>query len=525
MGVQRRRWSTMLVAGLAGAVPLLVAAESSASVADVTQVDVSSSEVPASGFSSDPAMSGNGRFVVFTSDASNLVSGDSNGETDVFLRNHTAGTTRIVSRAGAPANGASYDASVSNDGRFVVFTSEATNLDGGGAGPDVFLRDMTTGTVTRIGNGVARARLSANGRYVTYWSDGSSRRYDRTTGESVTVNSGGSPEISGSGRYVVTSDIDEDDQPVYLFTDLRSGTTRDLLAAAKSSRHWDWDDYPGSAVISTNGRYVAFHSDAAGIVPSDRGESEEFYVVDTRTGAYHQVAAELSDEIFFVTPWDDGFDLAISGNGRILAFGIFDATVAEFGQLVTVDRVSGLVSRVTASYGAVGAALDATGSRIAYQDEDAGGVFVGSVPRCTINGTAGNDTLVGTTGPDVICGRGGNDVIEGRDGADILAGGPGTDTVSFSRSNSDVVVRLYAWFARGAGRDEVYGFENVDGSAYDDRIFANHRDNRLRGFAGNDVLVGHAGDDAMIGGRGSDSCDGEDGTNTATGCEAVDDAQ
>jgi Tol biopolymer transport system component len=523
MGLQGRRWSTMLVAGVAGAVPLLVAADSSASLTDVTQVDVSSGEEPAEGMSTDPAMSGNGRFVVFTSEASNLVGGDSNGESDVFLRDRTAGTTRIVSRASAPANGASHDASVSNDGRFVVFTSEATNLDGGVAGPDSFLRDMSTGTVTRIGNGVARARLSANGRYVVHSSGSGTVRHDRTTGATIPVNSGGFAEVSGSGRYVVTWQIDEDDQPVYLFTDLRSGTTRDLLAPAKGSPRWDWDDYPGYPVLSTNGRYVAFNTDASGLVPSDRGETDDFYVVDTVSGAYHRLTAELTDEIFFATPWGDGFDLAISGNGRILAIGIFDATVAEYGQLVTLDRVSGLVSLVTASYGNPGAALDATGARIAYQDEDAGGVYVGSVPRCTINGTAGNDDLVGTTGPDVICGRGGNDVIEGRGGADILAGGPGTDTVSFSRSNSDVVVRLYAWFARGAGRDEVYGVENVDGSAYGDRIFANHRDNRLRGFGGDDEIVGHGGDDAMVGGRGSDTCDGEDGTNTATGCEDVDD--
>jgi Tol biopolymer transport system component len=462
----------VVVVGLAGVAPLLVMGASSASLSAVGQVDVTSGEVPAAGSSSDPAMSSDGRYVVFTSDASNLVSGDTNGVTDVFIRDRTAGTTRIVSRAGASANGASYDGSVSDNGRFVVFTSDATNLAGGVAGPDSFLRDMTTGSVTRLGNGVGEARLSANGRYVAYFSGGRTVRYDRTTGGTVAVNEGGHPEISGSGRYVVTYLIDEFDQPSYLFTDLSAGTTRDLLAPAKALPGWNWDDYPGYPVISTNGRYVGFHTDASGIVPSDDVEDDDIYLVDTANGRYHRLTAELSDELVVSTPTEPGdFDFAISGNGRVVSFAIFDQTVTEYGQLVTLDRVSGLVSLVADTLGPFSAGLDATGSRVAYQDEN-GAILAGNVAQCTINGTGGNDTLVGTTGADVICGRGGNDSVEGRG---------------------------------------------------DDDILANHRDNRLRGMGGNDEIVGHAGNDSMVGGGGTDSCDGEDGTDTASTCEDVDD--
>jgi Ca2+-binding RTX toxin-like protein len=412
----------------------------------------------------------------------------------------------------------------------VVFTSEATNLAGGVAGPDSFLRDMTSGTVTRLGNGVAEARLSANGRYVAYWSAGRTVRYDRTTGRTVTVNEGSHPEISGSGRYVVTYRLDEFDQPSYLYTDVSAGTTRDLLAPAKALPGWEWDDYPGYPVLSTNGRYVGFHTDASGIVPSDDVEDDDIYLVDTANGRYHRLTEELSDELVVQTPMQSSdFDFAISGNGRVLAFGIFDATVFELGQLVTLDRVSGLVSEVTPSSGSDAAALDATGSRIAYQDDN-GAILTGNVRQCTINGTGGNDALVGTSGADVICGRGGDDTVEGRGGNDILAGGPGTDTVSFSRNNRGVVVRLYAWTAGGAGQDEVYGFENVDGSPFDDRFYGNHRDNRLRGLAGNDgfmahggddVVVGQAGNDSMHGGSGTDTCDGGADTDSAAACEDV----
>jgi Tol biopolymer transport system component len=76
------------------------------------------------------AISGGGRFVAFTSDATDLVAGDTNGATDVFVRDRALGTVRRVSVAsgGAQADNRSFDADLSADGRFVSFVSEATNL-------------------------------------------------------------------------------------------------------------------------------------------------------------------------------------------------------------------------------------------------------------------------------------------------------------------------------------------------------------------------------------------------------------
>ena len=83
--------------------------------------------------SQQPAVSGDGRFVAFSSDASNLVDGDTNAAADVFVRDAAAGTTTRVSvgDAGAQGDGGSYDPAVSGDGRFVVFSSDASNLVAG----------------------------------------------------------------------------------------------------------------------------------------------------------------------------------------------------------------------------------------------------------------------------------------------------------------------------------------------------------------------------------------------------------
>ena len=95
---------------------------------------------------SSPAISADGRFVAFDSEATNLVPGDTNDASDVFVRDRQTGTTRrvSVSSGGAQGNGASFDPAISADGRFVAFNSDATNLvpgDTNGAA-DVFVRTL-----------------------------------------------------------------------------------------------------------------------------------------------------------------------------------------------------------------------------------------------------------------------------------------------------------------------------------------------------------------------------------------------
>src|SRR5439155_1571627 len=110
-----------------------------------TRMSVSTSGVQGNGASSTPAISANGLFVAFQSSATNLVGGDTNGVADVFVRD-VAGriTTRVsLSTAAAQANDQSSEPGMSADGRFVVFTSLATNLVAGDTNgvADVFVRD------------------------------------------------------------------------------------------------------------------------------------------------------------------------------------------------------------------------------------------------------------------------------------------------------------------------------------------------------------------------------------------------
>jgi len=128
----------------------------------------------------------NGQFVVFQSDASNLVPNDTNGVTDIFVRDLVAGTTTLVSVStnGGPANGASTDPVMTPDGRYVAFISWASNLVSGDNNciPDVFVRDLVAGTnqlvsvgalppiVPNINPVMATPVITPDGRYVAFFS-------------------------------------------------------------------------------------------------------------------------------------------------------------------------------------------------------------------------------------------------------------------------------------------------------------------------------------------------------------------
>ena len=106
------------------------------------------------GDSTTVSASSDGRYVAFTSAASNLVNADTNSAADVFVRDRQTGqTTRVsVSSAGVQGNGDSTAAALSADGRYVVFQSAASNLVASdtNAALDIFVHDRQTGTTTRV---------------------------------------------------------------------------------------------------------------------------------------------------------------------------------------------------------------------------------------------------------------------------------------------------------------------------------------------------------------------------------------
>jgi WD40-like Beta Propeller Repeat len=142
-------------------------------------VSVDTNELPAAGFSSEASITGDGRYVVFSSSAASLAPGDSNNSTDVFERDLQNGTTTLVSvnlNGSGPGNTNSYSPVVSNSGRFVMFRSQAQNLTSGSFGigmENLFLRDLQLGTnyaltTASLTPAVSSAAMTPDGHFVAF---------------------------------------------------------------------------------------------------------------------------------------------------------------------------------------------------------------------------------------------------------------------------------------------------------------------------------------------------------------------
>jgi Tol biopolymer transport system component len=232
---------TMLVVAAVSALALAVSGWAG-TAAKTRRVSVSSAGAEANQPSLNPSISANGRFVAFESDASNLVGSDDNGTTDIFVRDRWTGKTRrvSVSSAGVEGNGRSRNASISADGRFVAFESEASNLVGNDGNPywDIFVRDRTTGKTRRVsvssagvqGDGDSQnASISADGRFVAF-----------DSGASNLIGNDGNP---------------------YTDVFVRDRTTGKTKRVSVSSAGAEGNGNSSNASISADGRFVAFDSE------------------------------------------------------------------------------------------------------------------------------------------------------------------------------------------------------------------------------------------------------------------------
>ena len=208
----------------------------------------------------DPAISGDGTRVAFTTAASNLGAGDLRGRTQVFVRDLAANTTTLVSRAsgaGAPiANEYAADPAISRDGRYVAFSSAAGNLAGGGgrtrgAGSRVYVRDLRT---------------------------------QRTTAVSDRRGFALKPSISADGRRVAYSAIRRGQSLVYV-RDARGRGPQRLVSRAAGRTGAAADGSAADATISADGWRVAFTSAAKNLAPAKPDDRRGVFVRDLRSHA------------------------------------------------------------------------------------------------------------------------------------------------------------------------------------------------------------------------------------------------
>lgn len=342
----RRGPATALVVGLALLAPALSGSPAQGRASHVDRVSVGSAEQQARGASTEPAVSASGRYVAFTSNAQNLVRGTHVGN-DIFVRDRWRGTTRLVSRAtgmsGSPGNGASWAPSISLDGRYVAFTSQADNLvrgDTNGAS-DGFVRDLETGETRRVTlnrhgaqlpRGASEFVMSGNGRFVVFGSaslggylvlrslrTGSVERVSVPIdypefGEAYGGPSAWDPSVSADGRYVGYQAIWFTDSLPFL-----RDTVENRTLSLVGGRAELWDDGVDSVTVSSDGRFVAFVGDAGGLNanPGAAGEADRVWIYSIVRDRYSVLDSN--------SPWSFAWQarvpkLSMSRDGRVVAY-------------------------------------------------------------------------------------------------------------------------------------------------------------------------------------------------------------
>jgi Tol biopolymer transport system component len=496
-----------------------------------------------------PSISGDGRYVAFASDASNLVPDDTNNAPDVFVRDLQTGAITRVSTdvSGGQGNGVSYGPHISADGRYVAFNSDASNLVPGYIG--LFVRDLQTGAITWIANGLEPS-FSADGRYVAFASsvsnlvpDDTNFTYDvfvrdlqtgATTSISTDANGkpgnqgsgGGGVSISADGRYVAfasdASNLVPDDTngtgDVFV-RDMQTGAVR--LVSTDANGH-QGDHFSVNPSISADGRYVVFYTQSSNLVPGDTNNAHDVFVQDMQTGAITRVSTDVNGG----QGNSASYAPSISADGRYVAFtsdasNLVPGDTNGNGDMFVRDLQTGAITRISTDVNGNHGAISADGHHVAFFSNAVPNpdVFVASIGVVSISENSTAVTTVAATDPDA--GQTLSYTISGGADASKFTIGSSTGAVSFiSAPNFELPT--------DAGANNIYdvtvqvsdGHGGVDTQAIAVAV-QNMVGVTINGTPGDDVIDGThtvAGqpfptneEDTLNGGIGADAMSGGDG--------------
>jgi Ca2+-binding RTX toxin-like protein len=417
--------------------------------------------------------SADGRSVLFESFASNLVSGDSNGVYDVFVKELQSGAIQRVSTdaAGVQGNGNSYNAQFSADGRSVVFQSVASNLVSGdsNAAYDIFVKDLQSGAIQRVSTDAAGAQGNSNSYNAQFSADGRSVVFSSTASNLVSGDSNGAYDI--------------------FVKDLQSGAIQRVSTDAAGVQG---NSSSFNAQLSADGRYVVFESFASNLVTDDSNGAYDLFVKDLQSGAIQRVSTDAAGV--------QGNDF--SGNARFSADASYVVFTSAASNLVAGDSNSVYdVFRVLNPFVQGGGGSDTINSSVSF-------TLSAAVENLTLTGTGAlNGT--GNSLANRLTGNSGNNVLDGGSGADILTGGDGDDSYVVDQAGdlvseqpgagSDLVKASITWtLAAHVENLLLTGSANTNGTG-------NTGNNTLTGNTGNNELNGGSGSDTLVGGAGNDT--------------------
>jgi Tol biopolymer transport system component len=335
------------------------------------------------GASFSPVFSPDGTKVAFTSRAENLVAGDTNKQADIFVKDLGTGAIQLVSTtaSGAQANDDCYTAAFSPDGTKIAFSSDATNLVAGDTNGkfDIFVKDLTSGAIQRVSTTGAGGQSNGDSLIPVFSPDGT-----RIAFRSAASNLVGGDSNAADDIFVKT---------------LATGAIQRVSTTAGGGQA---NGGSAGSVFSADSKRIMFSSEATNLVPKDTNGVSDVFVKVLATGAIQRVSTRPTG-----------------------------------GQASGASSIGGFSpdgSKVTFS--------SSDGTLVAGDTNKVADIFVADLTAKV----AGNDVLQGGPGDDELYGGAGNDTLAGEDGKDEVTGGPGDDTFLFASKlgagNVDRIVDL-----------------------------------------------------------------------------------
>ena len=472
----------------------------------VTRVSTTATGAEANGLSQNPHFLPDGQRVLFVSDASNLVSGDTNAARDLFVKDLASGAVTRLSTAadGSEANGGNTSPRLAADGSRLAFVSAASNLVKGDTNGflDVYLRELDSGQVSR-------ASLAVDGREPDGDSYGPALSPD---GRTVAFTSKASNLVPGDTNGVAD-----------LF--LKDLVTGNLSRISLSAEGLEANGSSDAALFSPDGRFLAFTSEASNLVGGDDNGLADLFIKELDTGLLRRLGGNgVSDSLQF-SP--DGLTLTyrsaatdrVNGdsNGVEDIFTLANPFLTPFGDI----ELNGYDFAVTEESDVVtGTPLNDRLWGLSGNDTLAGGTG-----RDSLEGGVGDDLIKGDPGSDKLLGGSGADSLDGGDGFDWLDGGSGADTLIGGGDRDQLMGGDGADLGYGdgfIGQIVTGGRDTLEGGNGNDTLYGQVGSDVLRGDGGDDVLWGNGADDQIYGGSGNDLMTGGNGNDTLQGGSGAD---
>ena len=489
----------------------------------ITRVDQTAGGEISDGTAYAASLSADGRYVAFTSDATNLIAGMNNVRT--YWKDLQSGEVRLVSTSHNTSK--SYPV-ISADGSLVAYR--------GGAPGTVYVKNVNTGELQGISSGSSLADMTPDGRLVAYSNDTHVYVKDMQTGSTTLIDQSESgvvgvgepvylsPKLSDNGQFIIFSTPanelvpgDSNGQSDVFVKDLQSGAVARVNLSETFAQ--DIGGYAFAQEISGDGRHI-FFSTNGGLVSEDIDGQFDLYRVDNPLFI-------ASGETFLgddTLEGGTGDDILDGGNG--IDYAVFSGNLADY----TVSSAGGSFT-VTDSVGSDGTdtLIDVEFMQFADQTVETQIEIIGTNGDDTLTGGAETNLIEGFGGDDTLSGGGGGDELHGGTGNDTIDGGADTDRAVFAGGMAGYTISVIGGEiivtdndAATAGDDgtdtitnvEVLDFADGDITVSGSALTGSASADTLNLGAGNEVVDAAGGDDTVSGGAGDDVIDGGSGSDT-----------